>query len=342
MSAAFFRARPAPTEGLRAQRKARLRRISNGTARLRALLLGSVVRASRVAGRRVQHLWAVDQLRWAAPVRARHRPHPAEAVRHPAERPAELRAGHPDGLHIDERHRADSGRKVAVRLGSSPAPTVWRHSRLRPTDRSAPSAPSRRLAPWQGTSRSRPAAVSFTSPKATATRSRHTRSQPAEPLPRSTGRRRAGRSADSRHHPRRPPSLRAARRGPGGHDQAVLDRFRRDCLTDGVVRGRGRFDGTSLPITPDQPPVAAFSVSTQPGKQVFNASASTDRRSIARYDWDFADDKKRSSSSPVATTPSRRRQVCRGTLTVVDDAGCSTTFVATARSPIATVRRGPA
>lgn len=98
----------------------------------------------------------------------------------------------------------------------------------------------------------------------------------------------------------------------------------------GASAAVGQSDGTSLPITPDQPPLAAFTVATKSGKQVFDAAGSTDPdSSIGRYDWDFGDGTTTSSSSPVAEHTFKKPGKFGVKLTVTDDAGCSTALVGT-------------
>ena len=98
----------------------------------------------------------------------------------------------------------------------------------------------------------------------------------------------------------------------------------------GTTATVGESDGTSLSITPDQPPAASFSVSTQRGKQVFDAKRSTDPDStIARYHWDFGDGTNTASSSPLAEHSFKKPGTFPVTLTVSDEAGCAIEYVAT-------------
>ena len=85
-------------------------------------------------------------------------------------------------------------------------------------------------------------------------------------------------------------------------------------------------DNTSVVVSPDQGPTAAFTAKTaKNGTVKFNGSASTDPTgSIARYSWDFADGQTASSGG---TTPNHQYAESgryEATLMVTDDAGCST------------------
>jgi DNA-binding beta-propeller fold protein YncE len=85
-----------------------------------------------------------------------------------------------------------------------------------------------------------------------------------------------------------------------------------------------------IALLPNQGPVASFAATAGPAGSVtsFNASASSDPDgSVARYDWDFGDGAVAVNGGPILThtyaTPGARTV----TLTVTDNAGCSTTFV---------------
>jgi 6-phosphogluconolactonase (cycloisomerase 2 family) len=87
-------------------------------------------------------------------------------------------------------------------------------------------------------------------------------------------------------------------------------------------------DFNSVVIRPDQAPVAAFSASpARPGQaSSFDASASTAStgQSVARYDWDYGDGQSASNAGPTPTHTYAAGGDYTATLTVTDDAGCST------------------
>lgn len=94
----------------------------------------------------------------------------------------------------------------------------------------------------------------------------------------------------------------------------------------GVVSTALQVSGDAIAITPDQPPVAAFSATgTELGQPTsFDASASADAdSSIDSYVWDFGDGETRTTTSPVTTHSYAAAGSYQATLTLTDDDGCS-------------------
>jgi sugar lactone lactonase YvrE len=90
-------------------------------------------------------------------------------------------------------------------------------------------------------------------------------------------------------------------------------------------------------VTPNQPPVAAFSLGTTPADVVatFNANATKDPDgSVVSYVWDFGDGKTATTAIPTVT----HKYAVNGTydvkLTVTDDEGCSTARVYTGQTAL--------
>jgi hypothetical protein len=80
-------------------------------------------------------------------------------------------------------------------------------------------------------------------------------------------------------------------------------------------------------LTPDQGPAAAFSASAAPAgsASAFDGSASADPDgTIVRYDWSFGDGTSAPNAGPTPTHIYATRGSYTVTLTVTDDAGCST------------------
>lgn len=95
----------------------------------------------------------------------------------------------------------------------------------------------------------------------------------------------------------------------------------------------GDSDGTTLAIPPDQSPNAALSVTTKPGKQVFDGSGSTDSDGIvAGFEWDFGDGTKQSSSAPTVDHTYKKAGNFTVLLRVIDNAGCSRDFIGTGQT----------
>ncbi len=91
----------------------------------------------------------------------------------------------------------------------------------------------------------------------------------------------------------------------------------------------------AIAITPDQPPVARFSVTAAAaqGASRFDASASSDPDgTIASYHWDFGDGSSQTTPSATTTHTYATSGTYTVTLTVTDNAGCSTTYVFTGQT----------
>ena len=92
----------------------------------------------------------------------------------------------------------------------------------------------------------------------------------------------------------------------------------------------------ALVVSPDQAPVAAFTApSGPPGSATsFNAtgSSASPGQTVARYDWSFGDGTSASNAGPMPTHTYVSVGHYTVTLTVTDDAGCSTSFVFTGQT----------
>ena len=96
--------------------------------------------------------------------------------------------------------------------------------------------------------------------------------------------------------------------------------------TPGAAIAVGSFP-EGVAVTPDQGPVASFSATTAPVGQAagFDASASSDPDgTVASYHWDFGDGSSQTTKSPTTTHTYATAGARMVTLTVTDDAGCST------------------
>ncbi len=92
-----------------------------------------------------------------------------------------------------------------------------------------------------------------------------------------------------------------------------------------LAGGEGPF---AIVVSPDQGPVAAFSVTPGPAgyPSTFNASASTAAEgAVASYRWEFGDGHTETSTTPATTHTYAGVGPHMVTLTVTDEAGCSTT-----------------
>ncbi len=87
-------------------------------------------------------------------------------------------------------------------------------------------------------------------------------------------------------------------------------------------------DFQSVVVSPDQAPTAAFgATAARPGQaSSFNGSASTASagQTVARYDWNYGDGQNASNAGPTPTHTYSAEGDYIATLTVTDDAGCST------------------
>jgi DNA-binding beta-propeller fold protein YncE len=97
-----------------------------------------------------------------------------------------------------------------------------------------------------------------------------------------------------------------------------------------VISGSPFSAGTNpleVAVTPDQGPAAAFSASAAPAgsASAFNGLASADPDgTVVRYDWSFGDGTSAPNGGPTPTHIYATRGSYAVTLTVTDDAGCST------------------
>ena len=99
---------------------------------------------------------------------------------------------------------------------------------------------------------------------------------------------------------------------------------------------------TGVAITPDQGPAAAFSATAAPADQAssFDASGSSDPDgTVASYHWDFGDGTTQTTTNATTTHTYTTPNAYTVTLTVTDDAGCSTAFVFTGQT--ASCNAGP-
>ena len=92
----------------------------------------------------------------------------------------------------------------------------------------------------------------------------------------------------------------------------------------------------ALVVSPDQAPVAAFTrVPAPPGQaSAFDGSASSasSGQTVARYDWSFGDGTSAADAGPMPTHTYASVGHYTVTLTVTDNAGCSTTLVFTGQT----------
>jgi DNA-binding beta-propeller fold protein YncE len=89
----------------------------------------------------------------------------------------------------------------------------------------------------------------------------------------------------------------------------------------------------SVALSPDQPPTASFTTKVNNKRIAFDATGSTDPDgSVARYDWDFGDGGTLANGGP---TPTHKYHGPKqpATLTVSDEAGCSTAYVSAGTTP---------
>ena len=90
----------------------------------------------------------------------------------------------------------------------------------------------------------------------------------------------------------------------------------------------------SLALSPDQPPVARFTTAVNNQRVSFDAFGSSDADGeVARYDWDFGGGLIVDNGGPQLTQRYPKGRKPPVTLTVTDDAGCSTAFVSDGNTP---------
>jgi DNA-binding beta-propeller fold protein YncE len=92
---------------------------------------------------------------------------------------------------------------------------------------------------------------------------------------------------------------------------------------------------TGIAVSPDPGPVAAFSATPAPpgAPTLFNASASSDSDgAITSYAWNFGDGTSLTTTSPTVKHVYAHVGSYNATLTVTDDAGCSTQIVFTGQT----------
>ena len=112
--------------------------------------------------------------------------------------------------------------------------------------------------------------------------------------------------------------------------------------TPGTPITVGGLDPVAVAVTPDQGPAAAFSATAAPADQAssFDASGSSDPDgTVASYHWDFGDGTTQTTTSATTTHTYTTPNAYTVTLTVTDDAGCSTAFVFTGQT--ASCNAGP-
>jgi DNA-binding beta-propeller fold protein YncE len=92
-------------------------------------------------------------------------------------------------------------------------------------------------------------------------------------------------------------------------------------------------DFESVALTPARPPTAAFTSKTVNGKVVFDGTGSTDPDgTVARYDWDFGDGETLTDGGPHPKHRYADGEYLHATLTVTDDDGCSTRYIASGQT----------
>ena len=133
-------------------------------------------------------------------------------------------------------------------------------------------------------------------------------------------------------HGRRRGVADALRGGPGRRRDALPDR-----RSDGTIAAlsaatpTGGVSPRGIALRPDQGPVARVSA-TGGALARFDASGSSDDGAVARYDWDFGDGTSGPDAGPTPAHAYASRGTYTATVTVTDDAGCSTRVVTAGRT----------
>jgi len=95
-------------------------------------------------------------------------------------------------------------------------------------------------------------------------------------------------------------------------------------------------DFQSVVVSPDQAPIAAFDATAarpgQPSSFDGSGSAAAPGQTVARYDWNFGDGQTAPNGGPTPTHTYSSEGDYTATLTVTDDAGCSTTLTFTGQT----------
>ncbi|HWD64295.1 MAG TPA: PKD domain-containing protein [Solirubrobacteraceae bacterium] len=112
-------------------------------------------------------------------------------------------------------------------------------------------------------------------------------------------------------------------------NSGTLVPFSTSTLTVGTPIGAGGYPG-QLGVVPNQAPTAAFRSTLSGATLHMNGSKSKDSDgTVARYEWNFGDGRKATTSRPKTSHRYAKAGRYRVTLTVVDNEGCSTKLVYT-------------
>lgn len=100
-----------------------------------------------------------------------------------------------------------------------------------------------------------------------------------------------------------------------------------------ILSGVDETDFGGVAISPDQPPVAAFTSAVTGRKVKLDASASTDPDgAVASYAWDFGDGATFTGTTPTTSHTYAKEGNRTVTLTLTDDEGCSATRIYTGQN----------
>jgi 6-phosphogluconolactonase len=120
----------------------------------------------------------------------------------------------------------------------------------------------------------------------------------------------------------------------GAASNVVLFYVHNGLINHTAVATKGVTGAAVVMIAPDQGPVASFTVQKAPAGSAtrFDGSGSKDvDGQVAHYDWSFGDGKSASGRKP--SHKYKKAGTYKVTLTVTDDAGCSTSLVFTGVTP---------